>query len=165
MSNFAEKIAYAVRDFVKKKKGEVFWVKKAITSSAIVANGVDLTAVSIGGDLAVEDIVVKTGGVGLAGGTTIKVICDNANGTETIFLDLVANLGTGGKTSTLEIARQRHSVLFGSQTFQQVNAPTVLESGKKLTLETEGGVGTGAGTVDVWMKFRKVDDASSIEAA
>ena len=161
---FTNQIANESRRLIKKAAGSVFWLKKAVTSSDISLAGLDLTAASSGGDLAVEEVVLKTDQTtGLAGGTTLKVISTNSTGTDTVLFDLVANLGIG-KTSSFVTARERFPVeRYVNEAAS--NAPTILEEGKKLQIKTEGTAGTGAGTVDVWMKFRRVSDDANIVAA
>jgi hypothetical protein len=131
--------------------GNTFLVKKTLVSSAVVQAGVDITGVSSGGELAIEDIVVKTNGTGLATGTNFVICSDNANGLANIFVETVANLGAN-KTMDLTGA-------------SVTKIRTVLETGKKLIAKSTVADCDGAGTIDIYIKFRALTAGATIAAA
>lgn len=125
-------------------------LKKTIVSSTIKTTVQDLTSVAYG-DFYVKNVIVKSDSTGLAGGTNFTIKSDNANGLANILVEAVANLGAN-KTVDMSSA---------SVTKQ----PTVLESGKKLQFLNTAAVGTGAGTVDIYMVLEKVTPNSNILVA
>ena len=126
-----------------------------------MTTSVDITTVSAGGELFIEDVVIKTGGVGLATGTTFRVVSNNANGTTTVLLTRISKLGVG---RTVSLATELADLVNASPALG-VNAPTVLEAGKKLSVSNTDAASTGAGTIDVYIKFRRMSDTASIKAA
>lgn len=132
--------------------GSTFWVKKTVTSSDIkTATAVDITGVSSGGELQVEDVIVKTDSTGLAGGTNFQILSDNAKGLANIFVETVANLGAS-KTMDLSGA-------------SVTGIKTVIETGKKLQVQNTDADGTGTGTIDIYVKLRRLAAAATIAAA
>ncbi len=131
--------------------GTEFWVKKTLTSSAIVQAGVDITGVSSAGELAIEDVIVKTNSTGLAAGTNLEICSNNANGLANILVETVANLGAN-KTMDLTGA-------------SVTKIRPVLEVGKKLIAKSTVADCTGAGTIDVYVKFKRLTAAATVAAA
>ena len=133
-------------------KGTTFWIKKTVTSSAILtASAVDITGVSSGGDLEIEQIIVASAATGLAGGTNFELKSNNAKGLANILVETVANLGAN-KTVNLDTA-------------SITKARTILESGKKLQVQSTVADCTGAGTIDIHIKFRRMAATATIAAA
>ena len=131
--------------------GDEFWVKKTLTSSAILQAGVDVTGVSSGGELAIEDVIVKTDGTGLAAMTNFELETNNVNGLADFFVTVASGLGAN-KTIDLSGA-------------SVTKIKTVLESGKKVIAKASAADGTGAGTIDVYIKFRRLAQGATIAAA
>jgi len=131
--------------------GTSFIIKKTLTSSNITQAGVDITGVSSNGELEIEQIICKTDGTGLATGTNFQIYSDNAKGLANIFVETVANLGAS-KTIDLETA---------SITKQR----TVLETGKKLIANSTVADCTGTGTIDIYIKFKRIAAGAIIAAA
>ena len=131
--------------------GTTFVVKKTLTSSAILQTGVDVTGASSGGALELLNVILQTGGVGLAAGTNFQLVSNNANGALLFMAEAVVNLGT---TKTVDLTT-------ASLTKQKI----VLESGKKITAKSTVADCTGAGTVDVYLVFRRNAAAATIAAA
>ena len=131
--------------------GTTFVVKKTLTSSAILQTGVDVTGASSGGALELLNVVLQTGGVGLAAGTNFQLVSNNANGILLFMAEAVVNLGS---TATVDLTT-------ASLTKQKI----VLESGKKITAKSTVANCTGAGTVDVYLVFRRTAAAATIAAA
>lgn len=132
--------------------GTHFVVKKTLTSSAIVAAGVDVTGAATGGDILIEDIIFQTFTTGLATGTNFELRTNNANGAALQFAETVANMGAS-VTETLGTG----SVAAGDS--------FVLESTKKLTADCTVMDCTGAGTVDVYILCRRLAEGASLAAA
>lgn len=131
--------------------GSEFWVKKTLTSSAITQAGVDITGVSTTGELAIEDVIVKTDATGLAAGTNFTISSNNVKGLANVFAETVANLGAN-KTIDLTGA-------------SVTKIRTVLETGKKLTAKSTVADCTGAGTIDIYIKLQRLTAAATIAAA
>lgn len=133
--------------------GAEFWyVKSAVVSSTITTAGVDLSVVSIGGELSIEDVIVKTdASTGLAGGTNFQLQTTNANGLAVFFAQAVAGL-SGAKTICMANATT-------------ANARTVMESGKKLQASSTVANCSGAGTIDIYVKFRRLTAGADVSAA
>lgn len=157
MANFKNDVARIAKDIV----GATFWVKKTVTSSAVLTTSVDITTPAAGGELFIEDVVIKSDTTGLATGTTFRVVSDNSKGTTTIFLTRVSKLGVSKHVS---FDSELNDPINASQSLS-VNTPTVLEIGKKLSVSNTDTAATGAGTIDIYIKFRKLSDASKIVAA
>jgi hypothetical protein len=132
--------------------GTVHTVQKTLVSSAVLQAGVDITGVSSGGALLIEDIVMSTDATGLATGTNFTIESDNANGVAVFFGETVANLG----------ANKTESLATGSVTSI---AGVVLETGKKLIAKSTVADCTGAGEIDITIKFRRLAAGATIAAA
>lgn len=131
--------------------GSEFWIKKTLASSAIPQASVDVTGVSSGGELSIEDVIVKSDATGLAGMTNFELETNNAKGLADFFVTAASGLGA-------------------SKTIDHTNASvtkirTVLESGAKVVARASAADGTGAGTVDIYVKFRRLAAAATIAAA
>lgn len=151
-AKFGEDTSTIAANFALLKAGSVLVVQKTLVSSAIVQAGVDITGVSSGGDLIIEDIAFNTDGTGLAAGTNFTVESDNANGVAVFFAETVANLG----------ANKTENIASGSVT---AIAGVVLETGKKLIAKATVADCTGVGTITLTMKLRRVAAGATIAAA
>jgi len=160
MGKFQKNVASAVKNII----GSTFWVKATVTSSAIVTTPTAITTVSSGGELMVEDIVIKADSIGLAAGTTFMIVSDNAKGTTAVFLTKVAYLGAN-KAANFASEFQRSVNESATLTVGVFNSPVALELGKKLSVVSTGAACTGAGTVDIHIKFRRLSDTANIKAA
>jgi len=132
--------------------GSEFWIKKSVTSSNITfASPVDISSASTVGELAIEDVIVKTDStLGLAGGTNFNIISTNVKGNPIFFSELVANLGGA---VTVDLAK---ASLAGVE--------NILETGKKLQIQSTVGDCTGAGTIDIYIKFMRLAYNAQIAA-
>lgn len=158
MGKFLKNVGKVAKDVV----GATFWVKKTVTSSDILAaSAVDITSVASGGELAIEDIVIKTDSTGLATGTTFRIISDNTKGTTAIFLTKISKMGAN---KMLNFKSEFNDANNASET-TGINSPTVLELGKKLSVRNTDAASTGAGTIDIYIKFRKLSDTATCKAA
>lgn len=134
------------------QSGTDLMIEKTLTSSDILTTGVDITGVSSGGALEVIGLTCNTDATGLAGGTNFQITSDNANGETIIFEETVANLG----------ANQTENLGSGSVVGRY---GIVLETGKKLIAVSTVGDCTGAGTIDITIRFKRVADGATIAAA
>jgi len=139
--------------------GTALIITKTITSSDIPDDGASpldepLTGAA-SGSLVLEEIIMQTDGTGLVNPTTIQVVCDNAKGltggTVPLWDEATANLGAN---ATINNALADVN-----------NLPITLETTKKLYINGDDGVGTGGGTVDVTMVFRRITAGATIAAA
>lgn len=131
--------------------GTEFWIKKTMTSSALLtASAVDITGVS-DGRLAILDVILKTDQTtGLAGGTNFQLFSNNAVGGGNIMATAISGLGAG---KTVDLA---------NATVTKVK--TILESGKKLQVQNSSSIGTGSGTVEIWVRLQRIDENATIAA-
>jgi hypothetical protein len=131
--------------------GTTFWVQKSFASTAIVTAGADLTGASSGGDLEIEQIILRTDATGLATGTNVEIESNNALGLADILVEAVANLGAN-KTITMDNA-------------SVTKIPTILTSTKKLTIKSTVANCDGAGNLHVSIKFRRLAAGATVAAA
>jgi len=132
--------------------GTRFWVKKTLTSSGILASAAsDVTGVSSGGDLKINDVIVKTDSTGLAAGTNFELKTNNAKGLLNFFVTAVSGLGA---TKTIDLANASVTKI-----------KTVLESGKKIQVQSTAADCTGDGTIDVWIEFERIAAGATVAAA
>jgi len=133
--------------------GSFVIIKKTLTSSDIDQTpGVDVTGVSVGGELICRDIVIQSDATGLAGMTNLQLTVDNAKGMAAPFETIAT--GIGGAAETID---QASASVTGKH--------FVLEQGKKVTAKATAADGTGAGTIDVTMIFQRAVDGADIAAA
>ena len=183
MGNFAERLGYAAREFAKSTLGATFWLKTTVLSVAIPAQGttqqanpgINLTNLSEGGELLIEDIIIRgnsdqngTGG-GLSNGGTTRIICTNNFGSSVVFAVGVPNVGT---SMVMSITAMRELLIANSVgmndpliTRDGLNQPTILEEGKRLMIYNLAGAGLGEGSVTIHIKFRKLSDEANVTIA
>ena len=127
--------------FLKWDIGTVFWIKKTVTSSAITFGvAVPITQAS-DGILALEDVIFETNVTGLATGTNLRLKHTDTIGAPIVMEETIANLGAYA-TVDLDTASVR-------------GRRSVLESGTTMTVQSTIADCTGAGTITIWMKFRR----------
>jgi len=159
MPQYARRIA----DNVTKGVGSIFTIKKTITSSGITTTAQNLTTAASRGELRVVEIIVKTDATGLAGGTNFEILSSNSKGVVNIFVETIANLGAnitkvmsgGGISADTTTSDARPSV---------TALPTVLESGQTIQYKNTSSVGTGAGTIDVYITFERLSHGANCAA-
>ena len=122
--------------------------KTIISSNILTASALDISLVSVNGELAIMDVICKTDATGLAGGTNFQILSNNAKGLANIFVETVANLGAN-KTIDLTGA-------------SVTKIRSVLEVGKKLQVQNTVGNGTGAGTIDIYVRFMRLADYANV---
>lgn len=132
-------------------QGSTFTVVKTLVSSAILQAGVDITLPSTGGALEIVQIVVQTNVTGLAGGTNFTIVHNNVSGLLAFFSQAVSGLGANKTVSLVDAATTK--------------VISMLESGKKLTAKATVADCTGAGTIDVYITFRRTVAGANVVAA
>ncbi len=136
--------------------GTMFVVKKTLTSSAVVQTGVDVTAVSTTGAIAIEAVHLMTDGTGLAAGTNLTLETNNAKGKAIFLTEGVAQLGANATI----ISNHGQAGLADAGSFGPI-----LETGKKVIAKCTVADCTGAGTVDVYLVCRRLADNAALAAA
>lgn len=130
--------------------GTMLVVTKTLTSSAILTTGVDVTGVSSGGLIFIEDFSLRTDATGLAAGTNFTLETDNAAGAAVFASHAVASLGA--------------TVLIDKKT-ATLGKVTALESGKKVVAKCTGTNCTGTGTIAVDLLCVRGADGAALAAA
>lgn len=130
--------------------GTVFIIKKALTASAVVTGGVDVTGTSSVGEILIEDIILQTDATGLAAGTLFTLGSDNSLGTAVFLSHTVSALGAGTIIDKKVAATGKSHVL---------------ESGKKVTAICTSTNCTGAGIINVYLLCRRLADNATLAAA
>ena len=151
-----------LKNKVVKAAGSSFWIKKTITSSAITTSAQALSSAATG-QLAIAQIIVKTDATGLAGGTNFTILSSNAKGVVNIAVETVANLGANA-TKVLAGLVPAADTTTSDGAFSVTAVPTVLEGGKAIQFLNTAAAGTGAGTIDVFIKFERIDENASCVA-
>lgn len=133
--------------------GTSFVVSKTVVASAIVAAGVDLTAVSTVGAILVEDVVIQNAGTQMDSGgnaAVLEIYTDNVAGSGSFITDaeakLLANVVLSGATHT-------------------TNNKVVLETGKKVKVKATTEDFTSAGNVTFHIICRRLADNATLAAA
>lgn len=134
--------------------GASFWlIKKGVVSSTITTTGVALTVASIGGDISIDDVILKTdASTGLAGGTNFQITSNNSKGLLIFFSTAVSTLGAAATVNM-------------STAGVTANGRTVLEQGKIISLSCTSTNCTGPGTVDVYIKCTRLTAGADVSLA
>jgi hypothetical protein len=132
------------------KVGSELYIKKTLVSSAITQAGVDVTGAATDA-LWIEDVILQTGATGLATATNFTLGTTNANGATVNLSTVVSGLGAN---KTVDFANASVTKLKG-----------VLEAGKKVVAKATTADATGAGTIDIYIKFRRLADGATVKAA
>ena len=152
-----------LKNKVVKAAGSSFWVSKTIVSSTVLTTAQSLTTVA-SGRLAVVQIIVKSDATGLVGPTNFEILSDNAKGLVNIFVETAANLASAVKTHVLNGAGINADTTTVDGVASVTAVPTILEAGKKLQFIGTSSAGTGAGTIDVFVKFERIDENADCKA-
>ncbi len=134
--------------------GTVVPLVTTITSSAIPNNtqAAGGLLATVTGTMVLERVVLQTDATGLAGPTNIEISTDNTKGltgaAAPSILVAVAELGANKTTVHQDAASE--------------TLPLYMTTGKKLYIHGDDAAGTGAGTVDVIMWFRRVSADASV---
>lgn len=121
--------------------GSTIMVKRTITSSAILTASAT-TFLTATGELAIDNIIVKSDATGLAGGTNFQILTNNAKGLANILVETVANLGTN---KTIDLNNASVTKIRSS-----------IETTKALQVQSTVGACTGSGTIDIIVAARRV---------
>lgn len=144
-------------EYLSTKSGSPLIITKTFTSSAIPNNtqaGGALTGAASGA-LVLEKIILQTDSTGVAAPTNLEISTDNAKG--------LTGAGAPNVTTAVSALGANKTVVLQDASGEVL--PLYLESGKKLYIDGDDAAGTGAGTVDVIMYFRRVTDGATIAAA
>lgn len=126
--------------------GEYFvFAKTGLVSSAILQTGVVISGAA-SGRLMAEAVTVQTGATGLATGTNFQLTVNNVAGLPAPWVEAVANLGANKTVTAGSVASTQF----------------VVENGKVLTAKSTAADCTGAGTIDVYIRFRRIDHGANI---
>lgn len=148
------------KQIIRRGGGEVFWRKITVTSSKIkTATKLAITGAATG-DLALTQVVLKTDTTGLAGGTNFQLGSTNLKGVANIAVETIANLGASITKSYGNPPAGDTTTSDGGYTVTQL--VTVIEAGANLYLQNSASDGTGAGTVDIYLKFERITDNAEI---
>jgi len=132
--------------------GTTLIIQKTINQNAIVAAGVDLTGVSSGGVLEVEDVIAK-----------VATAVDSTGHAATIELYTNNVLGNGS------FCTMAQAKLPANSTCDFKNATTAkklaLESGKKITVKASGEAVTSNANITFTIVMRRVTAGATIAAA
>ena len=120
----------------------LFYIQKDIVSSTLTTSDVNIIE-TIGNGILVEEIIVRTDGTGLAGGTNFQIKADGILS----FVETVANLGAS------------KAIDFKNASVLGKKVP-ILSGTKYLSVSNTVGVGTGSGVISVIVAFRKLDSSS-----
>lgn len=151
-----------VQQTIRRSAGERFWVKKTLTSSALTTAAQDLTTAATG-DLAVLQIILMTDATGLAGATNFEISQNGSKGKVNVAVETVANLGANVTKSYGGAPAGDTSS--GDPGYTVTQAIVVLKAGKKLQYDGTSSAGTGAGTIDVFVQFERIDENAFCRAA
>jgi hypothetical protein len=110
-----------------------------------------VTLASVGGELSIEDVILKTDSTGLAAGTNLTLSSNNTNGIAIFMTTAISGLGANKTVDWTNASVSKHR--------------TVLEVGKKVTAKMTVADGTGAGTVDVYLLCRRLARGAHVLAA
>ena len=146
-----------IKNAVNRKEGETFWRKWTITSSNILTTAQNLSPAAAGGELAITQVILQTDATGLAGGTNFQLQTSNAKGVAVFVAETVAHLGANATYSMFPYQGGTNKYQFSV-----TGVPTVLTRGQTIQFLNTGGVGTGAGTVDVYVRFERLNDGSQL---
>lgn len=126
-----------------------FVLKYTLTSSDITQVSQALTVPANAGEIIVNDVIVMSDVVGLAGGTNFQVHMTQDFGQNNVFVEAVANLG-GAKTTvnfdTASITGQR----------------TVLADGEGLFYRSTAADCTGAGQIEIYVICQQATSGAQI---
>ena len=178
MGAFREHVAEASRDLIKRAAGASFWLKTTVNSNALSTTALNLSRVATGGEVQIEDIIIRGhsgilggAGGGLVGGGTFRIFCTNTFGSSVVLAAGVGLLGTS-KLMTMGMVRAVNAakmvgILAADYNLANHgnNQPTILEEGAKLTVSSEATGATGDGKVTVHVKFRRLSDDADVLVA
>lgn len=146
---------------IRRSAGNVFYRKITVTSSSLKsATATDISQTATG-DLAILEMIVKTDATGLAGGTNFQILSNNAKGVANILVETISNLGANS-TKVLRVGSAAADTTTADGTPSVTSLPTVLEAGKKLQVQNTASNGTGAGTIDIYIKFERVSENADV---
>lgn len=157
MPSFQENVKHMVR----RSAGATFWRKITVTSSSIKTATKLAISTAATGDLAILQVIVKTDSTGLAGGTNFQLLSSNAKGVANILVETIANLGANTQ-KVLSAGNADTDTTTSDATPSVTSLIGVLEAGKVLQVQNSASDGTGAGTIDIYVKFERVVENADV---
>lgn len=149
-----------IKSAVVRSEGGVFWRKWTIVSSSILTTPTTLTPTVAGGELAITQVIFQTDATGLAGGTNFELSVANAvaqKGIANFVVETVANLGANVTRSMLP-----YQAGANKYQFSVTGVPINLNRGSYLTYQNTVAVGTGAGTMDIYVRFERLNEGAQL---
>ena len=163
MSQFSEAVAEAVHKLDKLGLGSVFYLRTSIISRGITTGIYRFTSPAAGYS-ALEDVIIRSNSVGLAGGSSIKiVVTGNSIGTDVVLTEGVPFLGAY-RTTDLASAQARMQTLDAGKSTNRSEqaAATIVEPGAQIGVRATETACTGTGEVEISIKFRRLSENSKI---
>jgi hypothetical protein len=154
-----------LKNSIKRLGGSTFWIKATLTSSAIpLDSGTPLAITTAAtGRLFIKNVILQTDATGLAGGTNFELATTNVKGKLKFAVETVANLGANVTKQLADTGGQNANGTVAAGTFTVQSIQTVLEEGQTITAANSVGAGTGAGTIDVYIQFERIDENATIQ--
>lgn len=148
---------FGIKDVIQRSQGHTFWRFVTVTSSSIKSATKLAITTNATGRLWVKNIIVKTDGTGLAGGTNFEIGSTNLKGVANIFVETVANLGATA-TKVLNPGTSNADTTTADATPSVTALQTILEAGQHLYVDSTAAPCTGTGTIDIAMQFERAED-------
>jgi len=123
-------------------------LKIAGLSSDIGTVAVSIATVT-GGDVEIEQMILETDVTGLAGGTNVQILTDDAIGQANMLVETVANLG----------ANKTVDMFSASVTKQR----KIIRQGKHLQINSTVAACTGAGVWNLYVHYRPIVQTSVLQ--
>ena len=165
MARFQKAIADAVADSESRGLGAEFWLSTTVVPGNITTQGTPLRITQKStGELLLQDVILRTdGATGLAGLASFVVQIEGSRGTTTV---MVAGLGDLGASATIDLMTARlkeedgisvdRKNAFGTISQIRANGQRVMQEGQRVQTRLTGAAATGIGSVDVYLKFRRM---------
>lgn len=157
MGRFEEDIKHMIR----RSAGQTMWRKITVTSNKIKTATKLAISQAATGDLAITQIIVKTDATGLAGGTNFQLGSTNAKGVANILVETIANLGANTQ-KVLSAGNANGDTTTSDGTPSVTSLIGVLEANQNLWVQNSASDGTGAGTIDIYIKFERIVENADV---
>lgn len=149
-----------VRKSLRAATGSTFWRLFTVTSSNITTTATALSNASTG-RVWIKNVILQTDATGLATGTNFVLSTSNAKGRANFLVETVANLGAN-KTIVLDPGTTDADITTGASTPSVTAVKAVLEAGATIKVNNTVAAGTGAGTIDIYVQFERIDDGADV---
>jgi len=148
-------VASAIYDYV--ANGTTFTITKAFGHTTIATTGSDVTGVSSGGALLIEEVIFDNNATAMdsgADGADLDLSVNNASHAINAVFATLDDDGLGA-----------NATMSGTDGDLDTFFPVVLESGKKVQLTAGDEVFTSGGNMQVHIRFRRMAAAATVSAA